>query len=150
MDLVRSARESNQKANEYAIDAKQLATKVKEESSIQAAEDDKEKAKLDAKKADEEAKKALEAERTAAGMVAREKVLDAEPNTLATVHKVLQRVASFILKMFNSKNKELALDAPEVNAPEESEHYVVKPKENETMQKERTDKAKQRLDKIKV
>ena len=93
-------------------------------------------------------KNATEAERRVAGIVAREKVLDAEPNTLATVHKVLQRVASFILKIFNSKNKELTLVAPELDSPAdgENEHYVVKPKENETV-KEGSEKSKQ-IDKI--
>ena len=118
---------------------------MKEESrNIEAAKDAKEEAKVDAANAEEAAKKVIEAEREAAGIVAREKVLDAEPNTLATVHKVLQRIASFILKMFNSKNKELKLDAPDADIPG-SEQYVVKPKENEPI-KEESDKSK----KIKV
>ena len=138
VDIITSARESNQKAKDYAIDAERLVTKVKEESgNIEAAEEDKEKAKVDAEKAEEASKKATEAERRAAGIVAREKVLEAEPNTLATVHKVLHRVASFILKIFNSKNKGLALVADGGN-----EHYEVKPKENETA-KERSNKSKQ-------
>jgi len=148
MDIITSARERRKKAKEYALEARQLATKVKEESAIQAAEEDKEKSKLDAKKAEEVAKKAMEAERKAAGIVAQEKVLNAEPNTLATVQKVLQRVASFILNMINSKNKELTLDAPKMNTPEENE--TLQKEEADKLPKEETDKSNQRFDKIEV
>ena len=150
VDIITSARESYQKANDHAMEAEQLVTKVKEESgNIEAAEEDKEKVKVDAEKAEEALKAATEAERTAAGLTIREKVLEADANTLATVHKVLQRVASFILNFFNSNNKELTLVAPKLDSlggNVKTSHYEVKAKENE-MAKEGSEKSK---DNIKV
>ena len=129
-DIITSIRELNQRANDYALEARQLSKKINKEKSTEAAKEIAERANEKASKAEEVAKEAKEKERQAAGIVAQQRIVNGDPNALATVHKVLQRAAAFILQMFNLKNTKLALQPPPAtNISGSSVNYAIKPKE---------------------
>ena len=129
-NIITSIRDLNQRANDYALEARQLSKKINKEKSTEAAKEIAERAKEKASKAEEAAKEAKEKERQAAGIVAQQRIVNGDPNALATVHKVLQRAAAFILQMFNLKNKQLALQPPPAtNISGSSANYEIKPKE---------------------
>ena len=132
-DIITSIRDLNQRANDYALEVRQLSKKINKEKSTEAAKEIAERANEKASKAEEVAKEAKEKERQAAGIVAQRRIVNGDPNALATIHKVLQRAAAFILQMFNLKNKQLALQPPPAtNISGSSANYEIKPKEKPT------------------